>query len=66
VLLMNDGRIGFRVPSDLLTVLREKAEREQRSLSSAARVVLSSALASEMRDVRVRPGGDAARFEGVR
>jgi len=61
--LLNDQKLAFRVPADLLDALQARAVREQRSVSQVARMSLVSALAGDLTDTRISDGGDASRFE---
>ena len=59
--------LGVKVPRQLKERLQRVAAAEDRSVSSVVRRALESALADHpITDPRVRPGGDASRFEGGR
>ena len=58
--------VTIRVPLPLYTALAERAQREDRSISSMCRRAIADTLASPAVDARIRPGGDAGRFEGTR
>ena len=58
--------IGVQMPADMVAALRERAQLEDRSMSSLVRRAIADTLAEPAVDARIRPGGDAGRFEAGR
>ena len=54
------------MPADMVAALRERAQLEDRSMSSLVRRAIADTLAEPAVDPRIRPGGDAGRFEAGR
>jgi len=54
------------MPADMVATLRERAQLEDRSMSSLVRRAIADTLAEPAVDPGIRPDGDAGRFEAGR